>query len=122
MKNYPDFDQFRWRSGVPKPKAHRIGDKIDDPFLGLVEVTGFQDGWPLTTYRGQPMLVLEGDLVRVVVEESATTIIHYWKTTRWVVTNWKKALVGDGNSGEIVARLALLRNNPFFKLKYGLRE
>jgi hypothetical protein len=68
-----------------------------------VVITGLSSGriqWlrcrALDTHGGGSELLLAGDLVRAVKNESAAAVMHWWGVTEGVVWRWRKALDAPG--------------------------
>ena len=65
------------------------------------------------------MPILTGDLVRAVCEEEELVVSHYWGVTRHMVNQWKCAIADSTNSDQVALKLALKRQDPQFRKKYG---
>lgn len=63
---------------------------------GMVEVRGWHDApimWPLTWEpRKRRTLIVTGDLIRALENESVTAICHHWSVGRTTMQRWKAAL------------------------------
>jgi len=123
---YPSPMQYRWRAGPYHPPRVNIGVTLHDEYRGDVRVDGFTDSpipWPGHTYnkgmRTGLLPVLTGDLVRAVCEEQELVVSHYWGVTRHIVNQWKCAIAGATNSNQVAVNLALKRQDPAFRKKYG---
>jgi hypothetical protein len=123
---FPPPDQFHWRAGPYRaPQAH-VGAVLHDERRGDVTVRGFSESpipWPATDYkkgRQEALLpVLCGDLVRAVCEEDELTVAYYWSVTRYMVEQWKRAISGATTSNAVFTALAVKRNDPEFRKRFG---
>ena len=92
-----------------------------------MKVEGFTEApipWPAaSTGRagGQsPLLpILCGDLVRAVCEEDELTVSHYWGVTRYMVERWKQAISGATDPNGVFIGLAIKRDDPEFRKRFG---
>ena len=123
---YPSPLQYRWRAGPYRPPVVNVGATLHDEYLGDVTVAGMTDApipWPGHAYskgRHSGLLpVLTGDLVRAVCEEEELVVSYYWGVTRHMVNQWKCAVAGATNSDQVALKLALKRQEPQFRKKYG---
>jgi hypothetical protein len=125
-KKFPPPYQYQWRAGPYRPPNVTVGMTLHDEYLGDVRVEGFTNApisWPATDYRkGRREALLPifcGDLVRAVCEEDELTVAYYWNVTRYMVERWKQALTGATTANGVIVRLALKRNDPEFRRKFG---
>jgi hypothetical protein len=123
---YPSPLQYRWQAGPYHPPRVNIGVVLHDEYRGDVRVDGMTDApipWPGYTYNkglhSGLLPVLTGDLVRAVCEEEEVVVCHYWGITRHMVNQWKCALAEATNSDQVALKLALKRQDPQFRKKYG---
>jgi len=122
MKTLPPPSQYRFNAGPYIPPKVREGQTLHDEWLGEVTVDGFTDSpirWPATTYRGKLIPILCDGLVRAIVEEVELTVAHYWGVSKYHIDQWKQTLAGGGTASEVFAKLALLKQDPAFREKYG---
>lgn len=125
-KKYPSPLQYRWRAGPYHSPTVNIGVVLHDEYRGNVKVDGFTDApipWPGYTYNKGTLTgltpVLTGDLVRAVCEEQELVVSHYWGVSRHIVNQWKCAIAGATDSNQVAVNLAIKRQSPAFRRKYG---
>jgi hypothetical protein len=123
---YPSPLQYRWRAGPYRAPVVKTGSTLHDEYQGDVTVAGMTDApipWPGHSYskgRHSGLLpILTGDLVRAVCEEEELVVSHYWGVTRHMVNQWKCAIADSTNSDQVALKLALKRQDPQFRKKYG---
>ena len=124
---FPSPQEFHWRAGPYQAPAAKLGATLHDERSGDVTVAGFTEApipWPAAEYRqarGQsPLLpILCGDLVRAVCEEDELTVSHYWGVTRYIVERWKEAISGATDPDGVFIGLALKRDDPEFRKRFG---
>lgn len=71
------------------------GGWLDDEILGRVEVgclTTTPIPWPRRRKSGRPSLILCGDLIRAVRQESSAAVQHHWGVGPVTVWRWRQAL------------------------------
>ena len=125
---FPPPDQYHWRAGPYQPPAVKVGAVLHDEYRGDVKVEGMTKApipWPAADYRkgrGESLLpILCGDLVRAVCEEDELTVAYYWNVTRYMVEQWKRAICWGQRLQRRVRRLALKRNDPEFRKRFGYK-
>ena len=98
-----DRDRFKLLHGPYLPPKVRRGRKLFCEIRGTVTVGGYSDGpipWPRMKKSGSACLVLCGDLVRAVHQESSQAVAHHFGICIHTVTKWRKALgVPEHNEG-----------------------
>ena len=128
-KRFPPSYQFHWQVGPYHPPVVNVGTKLHDEWRGDVTVDGFTKApipWPGAKYQhsrgdAQYLPILCGDLVRAVCEENELTVAHYWGVTRYIVEKWKQAITGATTADGVMVGLALKREDPAFRKKFGYR-
>lgn len=68
---------------------------LDDEIDGLTEVGGWTHApipWPRRRKSGRPSLILCGDLIRAVQQESSAAVQHHWGVGPVTVWRWRQAL------------------------------
>ena len=125
---FPPPYEYQWRAGPYRPPNVNVGAVLHDEFRGDVKVEGFSNApipWPAADYRkgrrDALLPILCGDLVRAVCEEDELTVIYYWNVTRYMVERWKEAITGAKGVNGIAVGLALRRNDPAFRKRFGYR-
>jgi hypothetical protein len=124
---FPPPDEFHWRAGPYRAPKVKVGAVLRDEYRGEnVRVEGMTEApipWPGIDYkRGERLLpVLCGDLVRAVCEEDELTVAYYWNVTRYMVEQWKRAISKAHTSNGVFAGLALKRNDPEFRQRFGYK-
>ncbi len=100
--------RFALLHGPYRAPRCRIGGYLECAIRGRVQVRAMSDGriqWPMTQRRtggGKRFLILCGDLVRAIQQESATAVCYWWGVTPQTVTVWRKALgVPQHNAGTL---------------------
>ena len=122
MSTFPPPYEYRFNAGPYMPPKARKGQIVRDEWLGDVKVDGFTDSpirWPATTYRGKLIPIFCNGLVRAVIEEVELAVVYYWGVSKYHIDQWKSSLAGGGTSSEVFAKLALMKHNPDFRVKYG---
>jgi hypothetical protein len=127
---YPPVAKFQFRAGPYVPPAVKAGSVIHDLYYGDVKVAGTtkaQVRWPgcevaRGRHKGLMPIFFDG-LVRAVVEEDEVVVAHYWGVNRYMVLQWKRALVDgkDMTTNEVFTALALKRADPEFRRQYGFK-
>lgn len=129
---YPPVHEAQFKAGPYHPPAINVGEMLRDEYLNKdVTVKGRTDApipWPGRSRgkgkkgQGEPLLpVLCGDLVRAVVEEDRATVAHYWGVSLYIVNQWKKAVAGAKDFGEMLVLLNMMRLDPEFRKKWGYK-
>jgi len=123
---FPPPYRYRWRAGPYRPPTVNVGAILHDECRDDVTVDGMTDApipWPGSNYnkgRHEALLpILCGDLVRAVCEEDELTVAHYWGVTRHIVNQWKRKLAGVEDSNNVYLNLAMKRNDPAFRKRFG---
>ena len=126
MKHWPPVIKYRFRAGPYIAPEVSIGTKLKDELLGEVSVDGFTKSpipWPGTTFnrgRHEGLLpILTGSLVRAICEEDELTVAHYWGVTRYMVNEWKQAIAGVTDSNQVIIALAMKKQDPAFRKRFG---
>src|SRR5262245_58680331 len=81
--------------GPYRPPRTQLGDKLFCEVRGWVVVRRISDGpipWPMGKTTRKPAMILCGDLVKALRNESATAIMHEWNVRHHTVWKWRKAL------------------------------
>jgi hypothetical protein len=99
----PDAERFRLLHGPYAPPKCRIGGWLKCRLRGRVKVVAISDGriqWPMARRAGggAAVLILCGDLVKAVRQESTQAVQHHWEVKKDTVWNWRKALGVEGNN------------------------
>ena len=87
--------------GPYRPPRCRIGGHLRCAIRGVVIVRGMSDTpiqWPITHRHAidkRPSLILCGDMVKAIRQESASAVAHHFGVTAQTVTKWRKALGVD---------------------------
>jgi len=93
--------RYQLLSGPYNPPRARRGGHLVCEMRGTVKVGGYSDGpipWPVKW--GTRSLILCGDLVDAVRQESEVAVGHHWGVSIKVVQNWRRTLgVEFYNSG-----------------------
>jgi hypothetical protein len=99
-------DRVKLLRGPYRAPRLRVGDHAACRLRGEVVVTSWTDApipWPrcraFGTHGGGSGLLLAGDLVKAVRQESAAAVMHWWGVTSGVVWRWRKALGVKTNEG-----------------------
>ncbi len=90
-----DTERFKLVHGPYAAPLSRIGEQLFCEVRGWVTVRGMSDGkiqWPMTRVRGNWTFILCRDLARVVRQEAAIAVCHWWGVTNQTVTKWRAAL------------------------------
>jgi hypothetical protein len=94
-----DDDRLKLLRGAYRAPRLRVGDHATCRLRGDVVITGWSDApipWPrcraFGTHGGGSGLLLAGDLVKAVRQESAAAVMSWWGVTAGVVWRWRKAL------------------------------
>ena len=93
-----DPDRFRLLHGPYKRPRLKRGRIIWCERRGEVTVTGLTDApipWPTGRNGRTTTIILCGDLVRAVRQESNQAVAHWWGVSGQTVTLWRKALGVD---------------------------
>ncbi len=87
-------DKVKLLYGPYQPPKARIGRKLFCEIRGTVTVVAFHDGpipWPRANFPGRP-IILCGDLVRAVKNESELAVMHHFGVAHSAVRKWRRAL------------------------------
>jgi hypothetical protein len=92
-----DFDRFRLRFGPYRMPRCRVGRWLQCAIHGEVKVVGISDApmqWPQSRVgRGSVRsIVVCGDLIEAIRQESNQAIAHWWGVSCSAVSLWRKAL------------------------------
>ena len=86
----------------------RVGDWLDDEILGSVQVGGFTSAkiaWPYRKKTGAHSLILCGDLVEAVKNESAQDVCDWFGVGATTVAKWRRTLGVDRQNNMGTQRL-----------------
>lgn len=86
----------------------RVGDWLDDEIFGSVEVGGFtaaKISWPYRKKTGAHSLILCGDLVEAVKNESAQDVCDWFGVGGTTVAKWRRTLGVDRQNNAGTQRL-----------------
>ena len=89
----PGSGKVKLLFGPYNPPRTRRGKFLFCEIGGTVKVGGFSDGpipWPIKW--GTNSIILCGDLVRAVRQESALAVAHHWDVCTGIVSRWRAAL------------------------------
>lgn len=95
MAYLPDDERFRLLYGPYNPPRVRRGDALQCEIEGLSIVGGYHDApvlWPYRLRTGLHSLIVHGELVRAVQQESEIGVAHHWGICRATVQKWRRAL------------------------------
>jgi hypothetical protein len=94
-----DSERYKLLHGPYHPPRYRVGTPLFCEMRGSATVRGISAGripWPETTPSphgaGVRCLILCGDLVRAVKQESNQAVAYWWGVSGQTVTQWRKAL------------------------------
>jgi len=111
-------NSYRLVNGPYKPPQVKPGDWLDDEIRGMVEVGGWSNApiaWPRRRIRGRYNLILCGDLITAVRNESVEAIVHHFGATKTTVMIWREALgvrgIDDGTELKTLPKKAVNRPN-----------
>ncbi len=104
MRKSPRLQRYRLLGGPYAAPACRVGRKLYCRWRRRwVSVEGLTDApvmWPFTQRSGPRSLILCGDLVRAVRDESVAAVAAHWGVGRETVWRWRRALgVNEYNRG-----------------------
>lgn len=99
----PDADRFRLLGGPYRPPRCKIGGWLTCRRRGRVRVHAMSEAlipWPMTRPRhgGNPSIILCGDLVKAVRQESTKAIQRHWGVKSHIAWTWRKILGVDQNN------------------------
>src|SRR5437867_12477283 len=105
----PDAVRFQLLNGPYQPPKCKVGSWLNCRRRGHVKVVAISDGliqWPMTQSEtgGPRSLILCGDLVKAVRQESAVAIKHWWGVQHDLVRKWRKN-VGVEHENEATKQL-----------------
>jgi hypothetical protein len=96
MRRSPRLKRYRFLGGPYSAPACRVGRKLYCRWRRRwVKVDGLTDApvmWPFTQRCGPRSLILCGDLVRAVRDESVAAVAAHWGVARETVWRWRQAL------------------------------
>lgn len=103
----------RFNSGPYFPPRVAVGDEIECARFGIVPVVSWSQAplpWPQCRVRrgGRASMILCGDLIRAVEEESATAVALAWGVCSMTVCEWRKILEVESINVGTSARLTVL--------------
>jgi hypothetical protein len=94
-----DIESFRLLHGPYHAPRCRRGELIFCELRGAEVVVGqINDGliqWPCVKMKGRRSLILCGDLVKAVRQESVVAVSYYWGVATGTVTKWRRCLGVD---------------------------
>src|SRR5207253_9675449 len=88
-----DAEKVKLLFGPYSPPRTRRGKFLICEMRGTVKVGNYSDGpipWPMK-WRTRS-LILCGDLVRAVQQESALAVAHHWAVCTDIVSKWRRSL------------------------------
>jgi hypothetical protein len=96
MPSNPDSRSYLIRFGPYLPPQVSVGDMIQCEIRGLVEVVDWSDRgemmWPRTRTTRRRALIVTGDLVRAMQNETELAVAELWSVSAQTVMKWKTAL------------------------------
>jgi hypothetical protein len=127
---YAPVSEAQFKAGPYHPPVVNVGATLHDECLNKdVTVEGQTEApipWPGRSrgrgrkgQRERLLPVFCGELVRAVVEEDEASVAHYWGVSLYIVNQWKKAIAGAENFGEVLVLLNMKRLDPEFRKKWG---
>lgn len=93
--------------GPYTPPSVRVGDWLPDEVAGLLQVGGWSAGriaWPRRKKTGKHSLILCGDLVRAVRQESSEAVQYWWGVGPVTVAKWRGALGARDTPGTVALK------------------
>lgn len=92
----PDVERFRLLHGPYQPPKCKVGGWLNCRRRGRVKVVAFSNGpiaWPMTRpVSGPRSMILCGDLVKAVRQETSLAIQHWWGVNHSLVQKWRRIL------------------------------